>query len=91
MAIDIYEYYRPKIEALARKYGIDERLFAENPDIVMVVRCKDCKHYSAMIINNDLGVATWGICTQPWFNSDEFDVQEADYCSYGERRTDKEK
>lgn len=62
-------------------------------DVVEVVRCKDCKYYAAMItdtVSGDMETAPWGTCTQPWFNSDEYDVQENGYCSYGERKMDKE-
>ena len=62
-------------------------------DVVEVVRCKDCKYYAAMItdtVSGDMETVPWGICAQPWFNSDEYDVQENGYCSYGERRMDKE-
>ena len=62
-------------------------------DVVEVVRCKDCKYYAAMVtdtVSGDMETAPWGICIQPWFNSDEYDVQENGYCSYGERRMDKE-
>lgn len=58
-------------------------------DVVEVVRCKDCKYYAAMITDTASGnmeTAPWGICTQPWFNSDEYDVQENGYCSYGKRK-----
>lgn len=68
-------------------------LAAPAADVVEVVRCKDCKYYAAMItdtVSGDMETAPWGICTQPWFNSDEYDVQENGYCSYGERRLDKE-
>ena len=61
--------------------------------VVDVVRCKDCEYYAAMItdtVSGNMEIAPWGICTQPWFNSDEYDVQENGYCSYGERRMDKE-
>ena len=62
-------------------------------DVVEVVRCKDCKYYAAMItdtVSGNMETAPWGICTQPWFNSDEYDVQENGYCSYGKRKMDKE-
>ena len=62
-------------------------------DVVEVVRCKDCKHYAAMVtdtVSGELETATWGICTKPWFNSYEYDVHEDDYCSYSERKMDKE-
>lgn len=79
------------------KWKIVKALAAANPedfpDMVKVVRCKDCKYYAAMItdtVSGNMETAPWGICTQPWFNSDEYDVQENGYCSYGERRMDKE-
>lgn len=55
--------------------------------LVEVVRCKDCKYYAAMIADGITGEpATWGICTQPWFKSDEWEVNEDDYCSLAERK-----
>ena len=86
-------------EKIAEKHGIPfgdlVDTFAEIPaaDVVEVVRCKDCKHYAAMVtdtVSGELETATWGICTKPWFNSDEYDVHEDDYCSYSERKMDKE-
>lgn len=58
-------------------------------DVEEVVRCKNCKYYAAMItdmVSGNMETASWGICTQPWFNSDEYDVQEDGYCSYGEKK-----
>lgn len=58
-------------------------------DVVEVVRCKDCKYYAALMADmviGDMEEATWGICLQPWFNSDEYDVDENGFCSYGERK-----
>lgn len=55
-------------------------------DIVEVVRCKDCKYYAAMVTDmviGDMETATWGICRQPWFNSDEYDVDEDGFCNCG--------
>ena len=55
-------------------------------DVVEVVRCKDCKYYAAMVTDmviGDMETATWGICRQPWFNSDEYDVDEDGFCNYG--------
>lgn len=62
------------------------KYYAPAANVVEVVRCKDCKYYAAMItdtVSGDMETAPWGICTQPWFNSDEYDVQENGYCSYG--------
>lgn len=77
MAIDIYEHYRPKVEAIARKYGVDERLFTKEPDVVMVVRCKDCQH-SSPAYRDEQGefVSCYELCLH---------MHPDDYCSYGER------
>lgn len=61
-------------------------------DVAEVVRCKDCKYYAAMVTDmviGDMETATWGICRQPWFNSDEYDVDEDGFCNYG-AKMDKE-
>ena len=61
-------------------------------DVVEVVRCKDCKYYAAMVTDmviGDMETATWGICRQPWFNSDEYDVDEDGFCNCG-AKMDKE-
>ena len=56
----------------------------ETVDAVEVVRCKYCKHYHAVIIDEKTGeIGDWGICDQPWRN-EGYDVNETDYCSSAE-------
>ena len=51
---------------------------APTVDAVEVVRCKDCKHF----IQEEHGCNHFGYYSHtPW-------VDEVDFCSYGERRTD---
>lgn len=64
-------------------------LHAPTVDAVEVVRCKDCKHYHAVITNEKTGeLGDWGICDQPWRNED-YDVNETDYCSSAEPKEPK--
>lgn len=61
----------------AIKKSVDEAL-KENPDLVLVVRCKDCKWF------NSAGCAIE--------IKDELDSPGADdYCSFAERKDDKDK
>jgi hypothetical protein len=48
-------------------------------DVVAVVRCKDCKHY---------GDTAYGDMCKRW--EDWLPVEDDDFCSYGERRSDDE-
>ena len=58
-------------------------------DVVEVVRCRDCKHFHRAILECvDGNPSDWGICDCEWFNSEDYDVTENDFCSYGERRND---
>lgn len=53
-------------------------------DAVEVLRCKHCKHYHAVIIDEKTGeIGDWGICDQPWRN-EGYDINETDYCSSAE-------
>ena len=52
------------------------------PDVVNVVRCKDCKHCFF-----DLSGRDYHICMKQGFFSRNR-VQKGDFCSYGERRVD---
>ena len=53
-------------------------------DAVEVLRCKHCKHYHAVIIDEKTGeLGDWGICDQPWRN-EGYDVNETDYCRSAE-------
>ena len=58
-------------------------------DAVEVVRCKDCKHYHAIIIDEKTGeIGDLGICDQPCRN-EGYDVNETDYCSSAEPKEPK--
>lgn len=48
-------------------------------DVVEVVRCKDCKYYEQAKVNNK------GFLICP---ASGMEITEADFCSYGERRTE---
>ena len=65
---------------LVEQYGITGVIEAEPTiDAVPVVRCKDCKYI------------TYYYCTCPHWDSDQYiypEVDENDFCSYGERRID---
>ena len=50
------------------------------PDVVEVVRCKDCKYYK----QNPYGEADEKMCMY-W--ADWLPTEDTDFCSYGERRT----
>lgn len=55
------------------------------PDLVEVVRCKDCKHWK----NTSYDTVTedhWGECRKPLGDYRYCETAENDYCSYGERR-----
>lgn len=70
---------------------IAERVIDNAPtaDVVDVVRCKDCKHFHRAILEEvDGHQPDWGICDCEWFNCEDYDVTENDFCSYGERRND---
>ena len=61
-----------------------ERTLKNNPDFVLVVRCKDCKYWEHM----EDGM---GDCTNGAFHLDghpDPTMAFNDYCSRGERRTD---
>ena len=60
------------------------------PDVVKVVRCKDCKHFTT-----DCGVTycdyhTSHACDYDGYCDGVCDVCEDDFCSYGERREENE-
>ena len=64
--------------------GVEAMYDIPAADVVEVVRCKDCKHYHAVITNEKTGeLGDWGICDQPWRN-EGYDVNETDYCSSAE-------
>jgi hypothetical protein len=55
------------------------------PDLVEVVRCKDCKCYRAETVLN--GTANYGTCCRvSYVRTDLSERFEDDYCSHGERR-----
>lgn len=49
------------------------------PDVVKVVRCKDCKHFGYNLENDTLCRVVSGLS----------DPEENDFCSYGEKRDDR--
>ena len=55
----------------------------ENPDVVEVVRCKDCKHSVKYEFKND-ACYKFTMCRRRESYSEG--VEDDDYCSYGERR-----
>ena len=54
---------------------VDRIRSAPAVDVVEVVRCKDCRHYHHGACTNDFALNL---------------MRENDYCSYGERRAEKE-
>lgn len=54
--------------------GVSCKTVKPKPDIVAVVRCKDCKHLMFSDCYGECGAARMGI------------VNPDDYCSYGERK-----
>ena len=78
-------------EVISGCVDITRRIIDNAPtaDVVEVVRCKDCKHFHRAILECvDGNPSDWGICDCEWFNSEDYDVTENDFCSYGERRND---
>ena len=51
--------------------------FKDKASFVEIVRCKDCKHYVARYCTRDINGRT-----------NMFLMNENDFCSYGERRTE---
>lgn len=60
-------------------------------DAVEVVRCRDCKHWheetSWCTIHSHF-VDAYGMACHPWESADWKMLQDNDFCSYGERRTE---
>ena len=54
-------------------------LTIENPDIVEVVRCKDCKYFNPHVMECN-GIGKWFGLENEWSAND--------YCSKGEKRED---
>ena len=61
--------------------GATRRVLQQAPaaDVVEVVRCRDCKYYEQAKVNNK------GFLICP---ASGMEITEADFCSYGERRTE---
>lgn len=61
--------------------GAIRRVLQQAPaaDVVEVVRCMDCKYYEQAKVNNK------GFLICP---ASGMEITEADFCSYGERRTE---
>jgi hypothetical protein len=55
-------------------------------DVVEVVRCKDCKHWSGEDTKDYLFGERWGECHRPFGSYGCENSTENDFCSYGERR-----
>ena len=51
------------------------------PDVVKVLRCKDCKHWKDDILSDDQKICEIGF----------YFIDGNGFCSYGERRTDNER
>lgn len=59
--------------------------FKNDPDIAEIVRCKDCRHYSELLLPTfgiKCGKCNWG---DP-YSTDERVWEENDFCNHGERR-----
>jgi hypothetical protein len=55
-------------------------------DVVEVVRCKDCAHWSGEDMKDYLLGERWGECHRPFGSYGCENSTENDFCSYGERR-----
>lgn len=61
---------------------IQKILDLPSADVVEVVRCKDCKYQD----KGENESESWNVCNyRPWLY---FSINDDDYCSNGERRTD---
>ena len=60
----------------------------KNPDVVKVVRCKDCKYSRDLQTTSEKYNYRKGvvICTNGEISNTEFAVWGNDFCSYGERK-----
>ena len=72
---DVSGKYIPDIETKCKS-------FKNASDLVVVLRCKDCKHWGGVVFGNvcsrwSAPLAGMKNCTKP-----------DDFCSYGERRSD---
>lgn len=63
----------------------DCKFYKNKADVVEVVRCKDCQHYKAQKQS-----AHWDNAKKYCCRSATVKMNEFDYCSKGERRTDNE-
>lgn len=59
--------------------GCTYRFYDETGNAVEIVKCKDCNHYIAGFCTRDINGRT-----------NMFRMSENDYCSYGERKADKD-
>lgn len=76
-----YFYFRVKPNRHGTVIEIED---ASDADVVEVVRCKDCKHYQ-FADNRAFGIPV-KMCE--WFGFE--DVDDDDFCSRAERRTDEQ-
>lgn len=60
---------------------------APTADVVEVVRCRDCKHWTDASFDT-VTESHWGECRKPLGDYRYCETSEEDYCSYGERRED---
>ena len=75
---------------------IDSNDIARFPaaDVVGVVRCKDCEHWTptwrAETLGAKMGYRRMGYCRCVQWENDYFEIETEgdDFCSYGERRCD---
>ena len=83
-AIEDTQNYKASFEQVAEKYSkIQDKML--NGDLVEVVRCKDCKHWSyAQSINRHECNIFNG--AYDWIG---YPTKEKDFCSYGERKEEK--
>lgn len=60
----------------------------KDPDVVKVVRCKDCKYSRELQTKSEKTMYCSGcvICTNGEISDTEFAMWGADFCSYGERK-----
>jgi hypothetical protein len=69
----------------------DEIAKLTDVDAVEVVRCKDCKHWheeTGWCYYHSHFIDSKGGACHPWESNDWKMLDEDDFCSYGERRTD---
>jgi hypothetical protein len=82
----IDKFWQPECRTQTRRDFVAMVNYAPTVDAVEVVRCKDCKHYR----NHPNGLCY--LHTEPFDNKqgykgDAVCVEQDDFCSYGERKT----